>query len=109
MKLSGRPSSFETMRPCNYYSSCCYATARTLSDVYPKFLDELIFDSDRIFIRESTFYVYLEIFVTILRRKIKLCQFCQMNSLIVRITKRRKYRCRKIDGSVSFIGKMDQL
>lgn len=48
----GRPSSFETMRPCNYYSILLLrqiTTARTLSDAYPKFLDELIFDSERTF------------------------------------------------------------
>lgn len=55
--------------------------------------------------------VYLEILETILWRKIK---FYQVNANCAnyddpRSTKRKKYRSRKIDGSMPFIGKMDQL
>lgn len=63
--MKGRPSSFKTMRRCNYYGSCCYVKLRevviTLSGIFSdKFLGELIFErTANIFTR--MYKEYLEI------------------------------------------------
>lgn len=115
MKLSGSPSSFKTMRRCNYIAVVVtpnYEKSYTFGYI-PNFLKINIRENCE-YLCESTFYVYtnvyLEILETILRRKIKFSQFYQVNANCANYDEaRKKYRSRKIDGSMPFIGKMDQL
>lgn len=61
--MKGRPSSFKTMRRCNYYGSCCYVKLRevVITDIFSdKFFGELIFErTANIFTR--MYKEYLEI------------------------------------------------
>lgn len=82
--MKGRPSSFKTMRRCNYYGSCCYVKLRevviTLSGIFSdKFLGELIFErTANIFTR--MYKEYLEIYFRDDSSKKDKIQFYQRNA-----------------------------